>query len=222
MTFLRSIKFRFALLSALCCGLIALPASASPALTPELQLSKLPTAHVDRDESPESIARRRAVLADAVRGYSVRERALLLAVGFGESRFAEYVLHDCNWRPPRSVGNCDKGKARSYWQLHQATCPVLWTLPSGSDAAVHAAAECAIRQLRYGMARCKTIEGALAVYAGAFMRVHPTESPRQSAMGASIGGVVMQLLIDLLGILSVLAGIVAAIGYAVVSVWRAT
>lgn len=142
------------------------PAALASALTPESQLGRLPTAYVDRDESPESLAHRRAVIADAGRKHSARERALLFAVGFGESRFAEYVLHDCRWRPPRSVGNCDRGKARSYWQLHQATCPVLWELPSGSDQAVHVAAECAIRQLRFGMQRCGTIEGALAVYGG--------------------------------------------------------
>jgi hypothetical protein len=130
-------------------------------------LAKLPVAHVDRDEPADERAARLDVIEDALEGMSRREQALVLATWFGESKLAKYVRDDCSWRPEGSVGHCDHGTSKSYGQLKIEVCPELWDEPSGSDAAVRAAAKCTVRQLRYGMRRCNgDVRGAIEVYAG--------------------------------------------------------
>lgn len=97
------------------------------------------------------------------RGAPLELAALLVALGQHESTFARHVgAGACKpWE-------CDRGRARHYWQTQPGP-----RLPRAEWAELEGveyypttrAAYAAARELGYGFARCKSIEGALAFYA---------------------------------------------------------
>lgn len=132
-------------------------------------MASFPVAWVDREEPTAERNARLNDVWDAVRGFPVRERAAVLAIWFGESRLAKYVLLDCVTMPEDATGNCDKGRARSYGQLHRAACPELHELPrgTGSPESVRIAAECTRRHWLFALRRCGgNVEQSFAGYAG--------------------------------------------------------
>lgn len=132
-------------------------------------MSRFPVAWVDRDEPAEERDSRLDLVWKAVRHMPQPDRAAVLAVGFGESRFAEYVMRDCVDKPKDATGNCDNGKARGPWQLWPAVCPELHALPRGhvSEEAIRLGAECARRHWRFALNRCGgNVEQSFASYGG--------------------------------------------------------
>lgn len=121
----------------------------------------------DATEPPENRTARLQDIAVAIAGASANrtEAAALLALGEVETRFARYVSEDRCHEGPRGM-RCDEGRSRSVWQLQRAACPSLWELPPGDQRATYVAAQCAVRLLRYGRAKCGSVAGAFAVYAG--------------------------------------------------------
>lgn len=83
-------------------------------------------------------------------------RALIVLGGL-ETGFAERFARDA-CRP----NECDRGRAKHYWQLHRACCPPLWDEPTD----VRIAATCAANMLRFGRRECGDWAGAFCVYAG--------------------------------------------------------
>lgn len=83
--------------------------------------------------------------------------AALLVLGALETGFAERFERD-GCRPKE----CDRGKAKHYWQAHRANCPALWRDPTSTPVA----ARCAAATLRYGRKLCGNWAGAFNVYAG--------------------------------------------------------
>lgn len=130
-------------------------------------IDHFPIAWVDRDKPPERIAELRRVVTEAVSGFTARERAAVLAIGGGESAWAEFVLFDCRDRPADASGDCDRGKARTYWQLHDAACPELRGVAVGSVESVRIGADCARRRWGYAMKVCRgNVEQSFAQYGG--------------------------------------------------------
>lgn len=131
-------------------------------------------------ETPEQRAERLKPVAVAVWDASERRpngftrgqwSAVILALGWHESRYARYVqAGECHRGP---VGaRCDDGKARGPWQQHAAACRELWASEPGSEDAVKAGARCASRLLNSAMRRCRSrnqdpLAGAYSGYAGA-------------------------------------------------------
>lgn len=99
------------------------------------------------NETPTERKARLTVVADAIAKASKtpNDAAMLLALGWHESKFAEYVGND---RCEAVKWACDAGKARGYWQSHKLTCPKYWALPKRHPEATQAAAQCAVRRLR--------------------------------------------------------------------------
>lgn len=126
-----------------------------------------PVAHVDRDEPAPERSARIALVRSAVAGFSREERAAVLAIAWGESKLARYVLRDCRDKPPEASGDCDRGKARTYWQLHDSACRELRGVPVGSDESVRIGAECARKRWRYALWVCAgNVEQSFAQYGG--------------------------------------------------------
>lgn len=149
---------------ALICAL-ALPLTAGT----DSPMGKFPIAWVDRDEPAAERDARLAMVWEAVKGMPRRDRAAVLAIANGESRFAAYVMRDCVDKPPDATGNCDHGKARGPWQLWPAVCPELHALPRGelSADALRAGAECARRHWLFALRRCNgNVEQSFAAYGG--------------------------------------------------------
>jgi len=83
---------------------------------------------------------------------SPHETALLLALGWHETRFGQAVGEGrCASLGPAW---CDAGRARGYWQAWERTCPGLHALPPGDERSVYVAAECAARKLRGAATLC--------------------------------------------------------------------
>jgi len=131
----------------------------------------------DKDESPEDRAAR--LTPEAAHVYEVAElriggrepvevAAFLLALPRYESHWARYIQEGCV-RIPKGAANCDRGKARSFWQAWQVSCQAAWRLARGSSAASRAFAECAARRWVGAWYRCQRYfrdpaEGAFAGY----------------------------------------------------------
>lgn len=101
----------------------------------------------------------------AAAGQSREMAAALLTLGEAEARFAAYVGTGRCHEGPRGA-RCDRGKARTYWQLHEAACRSAWAAEPGSRAETFAGAQCAANLLRYGRWQCGSWQGAFNVYAG--------------------------------------------------------
>ena len=89
--------------------------------------------------------------------------ALLLSIGQLESGFSEHV------HAGRCKRNeCDKGKARSPWQLHENEFVprVIWDSINDSDeGSTMWAAWSAAKVLSHGRARCGSLLGSISLYA---------------------------------------------------------
>ncbi len=73
-----------------------------------------------------------------------RDLALaLLGIAYHESGLAHYVGSGHCEDGPKGA-RCDNGKARTYLQVHQDTCPTVWLFEEGSRAELEAAADCAV------------------------------------------------------------------------------
>jgi hypothetical protein len=99
---------------------------------------------------------------------SQQERAVLVALGWHESRFAHYVLEGRCEDGPRGA-RCDAGMARGPWQVHR-WCRAAWAVEDGTPEALRAGAACALRAIRTHAARCASeartvLDGAFAGYA---------------------------------------------------------
>jgi hypothetical protein len=125
---------------------------------PRLQwLSRVELAR-DPDEPSEARHRRLLDIERAIVSAARGDRelaAMLVVLGAGETHFAERFGRD-GCRP----GECDRGRAKGYFQAHRGGCGELWERPR--DVVVMA--ECAARTLRWARARCKSVEGAFALY----------------------------------------------------------
>jgi hypothetical protein len=114
-----------------------------------------------RDERLDALA---SIIADASSG--PLDAAILLALGWHESRFAGYVGRGCR-DIPEEAANCDGGRARSYWQAWRVSCRQAWELPRGSEQATRAFAACALRRFHGSAKRCHGRHPA-GHWAGAF------------------------------------------------------
>lgn len=79
---------------------------------------------------------------------------LLSAVAWHETRLSQWVGVGGCAKVGRDSSQCDGGRARSYWQLWQVSCPELWALEPGSREALEQAAHCASRHLWSGYRSC--------------------------------------------------------------------
>jgi hypothetical protein len=128
-----------------------------------------PSYYLERTtEQADARRARLAELAEAIDQVNATpgEIAAVMALAWLESRLARYVhVGDCA-HPPKGAPSCDRGRARSPWQLHRAGCPALWELEQGSPEWLRAGAQCAANRWRYGLALCGSAAGAYAVYRG--------------------------------------------------------
>jgi hypothetical protein len=97
--------------------------------------------------------------------------ARLVALGWGESRYARYVgAGRCLDGPLGS--QCDphprtgEPRARSYWQLWRVAAPEVWYLPAGGPRELRAAAWAAARRLSGARTRCRG--RGVSEFAGAY------------------------------------------------------
>lgn len=126
-----------------------------------------PQAGVDRGvEAPDVRSERLSVLARGLAGESDENVSAALSVAWHESRLARYVWWSCQWIPKGASGHCDRGKAKTVFQLHKRACPEVWALEDGSDAQVIAGAKCAVKLLKAARRRCGSLEGMFGGYAG--------------------------------------------------------
>lgn len=127
-----------------------------------------PAHFTDRDEPAEARAMRLARVDAAIRKAANGDPYIAKALrvhGRFETHFARYVGEGrCHEGPVGS--RCDEGRARTYFQVWETTCPAAWAEPQGSVAELEQAAVCAARILRAGRARCKTAEGMFAAMWG--------------------------------------------------------
>lgn len=127
------------------------------------------TPHVsDLHEPPEARLSRMTTIAEDIAHASrgdIGKMAFLITKGSFESgNFASWVGAGCVGEPPPNVGDCDRGRARSYWQNHRRGCRDGWALPLGSHEAQRKFATCAVKLFAHGLARCKTLSGAYTAY----------------------------------------------------------
>ena len=95
----------------------------------------------------------------------VEAAAVLVALGDHETRFAADVGAGLCGAVASHDKRCDGGRARSYWQLWQVSCPELWNVEVGSEQATLTAARCALSHIRRGKTACGSLRGSLARYA---------------------------------------------------------
>lgn len=120
--------------------------------------------HVSDEHEPASARTERLTsLATAIDGATTNrdERALLITKAWHESRFASYVQFDHDRCRLGEGGRCDGGKAFGVLQLHGTK----------RDLTLSEQMTRALRQLRFGIRRCKMwgasdpVRGAIALYA---------------------------------------------------------
>lgn len=101
----------------------------------------------------------------------VQMLAILLELAYAETKLAMNVgIGRCDLMPKGQ--QCDKGKAKTYYQLWEVACPAVWdkALEPGSEEELEIAANCAARLFKSAYARCKgknkygDIAGAFAGY----------------------------------------------------------
>lgn len=107
-------------------------------------------------ETPEQRESRLGLAARAMflAGQSKHEIVVLLTLAEHESHYAEYVARGCALIPATASGNCDNGLARSYWQMHEASCGEGWSYQRGDPHSVAAFARCAIRVFNWAQKEC--------------------------------------------------------------------
>ena len=113
----------------------------------------------DLDEAPGARKARLGAIAQDIATASKGNRdraAALIVLGSRESHFASWVGDGCQGDPPKGSGDCDKGRARSYWQVWARGCRKGWALPVGSRAAQAAFAGCAARLWQAARRRCQS------------------------------------------------------------------
>ena len=147
----------------------------------------LPTWHQDRDETPEARDALRLPVAEAIcrATKDPRERRFLAAQAYAETKLARAVIEERCHDMPEGV-RCDEGRARGPWQVH-GHCRAAWDSPT-PDARLEAGAQCALRNWRYGVARCKTDAGGFASQAGGIPRCNAAWARRRVALMRRIGG----------------------------------
>ena len=121
-------------------------------------LKSFPVHESDKDEDPKAREKRLGGVAEdvAIASSGDREKAAaLLTIGKFESHHARWVGAGCVGTPPKGVGDCDKGKSRSYWQMKITACPEGWLHPPGSRRAQKEFAKCAARRWIGAYYRCK-------------------------------------------------------------------
>ncbi len=92
------------------------------------------------------------------------EARALVTVALHESRFARAVIEGrCDEMPLGA--RCDNGRARGPWQVHR-WCKAAWENQDGSLEALRGGARCALRYMRAGYRRCKSLNGAFAAGTG--------------------------------------------------------
>lgn len=148
----------------LACCLAVVGTAYGNATWPAALLEGGPVHFTDRDETSQARSTRLAGVASAIRQATRGDTEIakaLVVYGRAETHFARYVGEGrCSEGPKGS--RCDEGKARTYWQLWEQTCPAAWAEVQGSQAELVAAAVCAARLMRSGWAKCRTIEGMFA------------------------------------------------------------
>jgi hypothetical protein len=92
--------------------------------------------------------------------------------GWKESRWCRYVFEGCFNIPKGAGANCDKGKARGYFQEHFNTCQTAYQFAPGTPESLHAEIQCAAGMWRASLQRCRgrhpagDIAGAFGGFAG--------------------------------------------------------
>jgi len=95
--------------------------------------------------------------------------AALIAVGWHESKFAQAIGEGHCDSLPKGM-RCDNGRARSYFQLWQVSCPAAWQEPHGSTAELRQSSWCAARLLSSAYRFCSADEENPDPWARAFGR----------------------------------------------------
>lgn len=161
-------KPAWALIIALCLAPIVARVAWGSSEWPASLLESFPRHVTDRDEPAELRAGRLRSASSAIRKAAAGDAYLAKALaihGLFETHFARYVGEGrCHDGPKGS--RCDEGRARTYFQVWETTCPKAWAEPQGSVAELEAAAVCAANILRAGRARCGTPEGMFAAMWG--------------------------------------------------------
>lgn len=96
----------------------------------------------------------------------LEEQAAMVALMQHEALLARYVAEDRCSDGPRGAEECDSGKARGLFQLHEPTCPAIWQVPPSAERAAMEV-DCAVRYYRIKRRDCgDTLAGGLAGYRG--------------------------------------------------------
>ncbi len=133
----------------------------------------------DRDEPRHLRVERLAPVAYWTTHYATNSQqiAAVLTIFEHESHGARYVAEGRCLDGPKGQ-QCDPGKdgkprARTYWQLHRGTCPVVWRTRPGSHIEIRYAVKCAITTWTIAKRRCSgrhphsVIAGAYSGYRSA-------------------------------------------------------
>jgi hypothetical protein len=154
--------------------LFAVAVSIAAHAEPRLQwLSRVEVAR-DVEETPAARRQRLQAIERAITRAARGDRelvAMLVVLGAGETHFGERFGRD-GCRP----NECDKGRAKGYFQSHRASCGELW----GDPTNLAIMAECAARSLRYARSKCRSIEGAFGLY-GTGNRCSSAKSKQRAA-----------------------------------------
>jgi hypothetical protein len=119
-------------------------------------LLSIPAAHEDRKVEPAIKAAQMANVSEAIKSVTSnrRERAMLMTIGWHETKFAIRLGENrCNpWE-------CDGGRARHYWQTHQhGLTDAEWEALVGTDLeTTKRAARHALRLIRRSYAMCRSL-----------------------------------------------------------------
>lgn len=136
---------------------------------------KLQPCYLDKDNSEEERVNLYRPVALAIEHES-RGNALKAAIGiniaYEETKLCEYVLEGrCN-EGPRGDKECDSGKARGPWQVHE-WCEPAWVVRDGTLESYQAGFKCALQLMAHGKKKCENTKwsgwaGAYGIYAGAW------------------------------------------------------
>lgn len=94
---------------------------------------------------------RLAQVASELAAFHPEIAAALVVQGQAESGFARYVADGCV-NVPRKASDCDRGRARGYWQQWRAQCPGAYRYAAGTPESLHEEAHCVARRWRWHLA----------------------------------------------------------------------